>query len=190
MDRYIFVIIYSLGLSLIGVQRTSSMGSTSGDSKNCDGNAHVSYRGMIGQKILFSVVQFLHMTIYRDVQVGNFSILLTIMAIAGVFIALKAYKDLGKFYTFEIGIREDHKLITRGIYEYIAHPGYFGQSLFLFSFVFFFWINWYITFVLCLLLFCLFKYRINFEEAMLKKKFGQSYRAYINTRWRICPFIF
>jgi protein-S-isoprenylcysteine O-methyltransferase Ste14 len=35
-----------------------------------------------------------------------------------------AFKNLGKFFTYQLSILPDHKLITHGLYSYIRHPSY------------------------------------------------------------------
>jgi protein-S-isoprenylcysteine O-methyltransferase Ste14 len=34
------------------------------------------------------------------------------------------YRQLGKQFTFEFSIQEDHKLVTTGSYSVVRHPGY------------------------------------------------------------------
>jgi protein-S-isoprenylcysteine O-methyltransferase Ste14 len=43
-----------------------------------------------------------------------------------------AFKNLGKFFTYQLSILPDHKLITHGLYSYILHPSY---TAFLFAYV-------------------------------------------------------
>jgi len=38
-------------------------------------------------------------------------------------------KSLGKLFTWEVSIRPEHKLYTRGPYTIVRHPGYLGLSL-------------------------------------------------------------
>ncbi|KAI0372281.1 hypothetical protein BV20DRAFT_940449, partial [Pilatotrama ljubarskyi] len=37
---------------------------------------------------------------------------------------LACYRAMGKHFTFQITIREDHRLVTRGPYSVVRHPGY------------------------------------------------------------------
>jgi isoprenylcysteine carboxyl methyltransferase (ICMT) family protein YpbQ len=42
-----------------------------------------------------------------------------------------ARKELGKFYTNQLGIQPGHKLIKTGLYKWVDHPGYLSNIYFL-----------------------------------------------------------
>jgi protein-S-isoprenylcysteine O-methyltransferase Ste14 len=46
------------------------------------------------------------------------------MICSGALIRWLSYRALGRFFTYELTIKEDHKLITTGPYAYVRHPGY------------------------------------------------------------------
>ncbi|KAF8230947.1 hypothetical protein L208DRAFT_1279757 [Tricholoma matsutake] len=41
----------------------------------------------------------------------------------------KCYDQLGKQFTFEVNIREDHKLVTTGLYSVVRHPSYAAGTM-------------------------------------------------------------
>ena len=49
--------------------------------------------------------------------------------VMGAIIRFQCYRELGKYFTFEVTILKDHKLITSGPYSYVRHPGYTGVCL-------------------------------------------------------------
>ncbi|KAN0137677.1 hypothetical protein V8E53_004502 [Lactarius tabidus] len=51
-----------------------------------------------------------------------------VTAASGV-LRLVCYKTLGSLYTFELTLREDHRLVTNGPYAFVRHPGYSGVVL-------------------------------------------------------------
>ncbi|KAJ6593797.1 hypothetical protein B0H19DRAFT_916784 [Mycena capillaripes] len=55
-----------------------------------------------------------------------FGISLTLL---GAAIRYSCYRELGHLFTFEISIRDDHKLVQTGPYHAVRHPGYLGVIL-------------------------------------------------------------
>lgn len=55
----------------------------------------------------------------------------TILIVAGSLFRLWSYHALGALFTFEILIRDDHRLITSGPYAYVRHPSYTAIALLL-----------------------------------------------------------
>ena len=49
----------------------------------------------------------------------------------GSFIRLWSYHTMGALFTFEIVLRDNHRLITTGPYGYVRHPSYTGIALIL-----------------------------------------------------------
>ncbi|UJR06858.1 hypothetical protein I4U23_011147 [Adineta vaga] len=114
------------------------------------------------------------------------------------------YRTLGKFFTFELTIRNSHKLIKNGPYAYVRHPSYtFAFILTIGMFLIHrrignFFPNTYWTdimfgsgaFLTCclLLLFFLTKRVIN-EEKELSKAFGKEWNEYASKTKRFIPTI-
>ncbi|MGE4231789.1 MAG: isoprenylcysteine carboxylmethyltransferase family protein [Bacteriovoracia bacterium] len=107
----------------------------------------------------------------------------------GVFIRLKAIRDLGYFFTFEIGIRPGHRVVKIGIYSIVRHPSYLG---FVFLVVGFATCTGsmivFLSSVIPMVIF--FIMRIYSEEKMLVSHFGDEYREYMKTTKRLIPYVF
>ena len=41
------------------------------------------------------------------------------------------YRHLGRYFTFELALRKDHKLITTGPYAVVRHPSYTGSLMYI-----------------------------------------------------------
>ena len=95
---------------------------------------------------------------------------------------------LGRQYSADVTIQENHHLITGSIYRYIRHPRYLGiiaLSLGVSS-VFRSWIGLVATVIfLAILLF-----RIRDEEITMHKEFGAEWVTYCHRSWRLIPYIF
>ncbi|HSB67549.1 MAG TPA: isoprenylcysteine carboxylmethyltransferase family protein [Anaerolineales bacterium] len=95
---------------------------------------------------------------------------------------------LGRQYSADVTIQENHHLITNSIYHYIRHPRYLGivaLSIGI-SFVFRSWIGLLATlFFLAMLL-----YRIKDEESAMHAEFGAEWEAYCHRSWRLVPHLY
>lgn len=81
---------------------------------------------------------------------------------------------------------EKGQLITSGIFKYIQHPVYFAWGLFYIPSLVFMTRSW-IGFVIPVVFYLSFIYRISFEEEYLANKFGEKYINYKNNTGRIFP---
>jgi protein-S-isoprenylcysteine O-methyltransferase Ste14 len=96
---------------------------------------------------------------------------------------------LGKYFTFDVAVHNNHTLIQEGPYRYIRHPSYSGALLSLVGFGLALG-NWA---GLALFLFCMgiaYSYRIPIEEAALAAGLGEPYRQYVSRTRRLIPFLF
>ncbi|EED81358.1 predicted protein [Postia placenta Mad-698-R] len=46
------------------------------------------------------------------------------IATLGGFIRYKCYRELGRLFTYEVTIQQNHQLVTTGPYAYVRHPSY------------------------------------------------------------------
>ena len=95
---------------------------------------------------------------------------------------------LWRNYSGTVVIREDHQLITHGIYRFTRHPIYFGV-LFAIMGVPVYAPSLYGFLVLSLLIPIVLN-RIRMEEELLTEEFGDAYRAYQETTRKLVPFIY
>jgi protein-S-isoprenylcysteine O-methyltransferase Ste14 len=99
------------------------------------------------------------------------------------------HRALGRNWSVSLDVREDHRLITDGVYRRVRHPMYsafwlwaIAQALLL--------PNWVAGFSGLIGFGILFFGRVSAEERMMLETFGDSYRAYMARTGRILPSIF
>jgi protein-S-isoprenylcysteine O-methyltransferase Ste14 len=112
-----------------------------------------------------------------------------VLILAGVAFRWYSIAILGKYFTFDVAVHNNHTLIQEGPYRYIRHPSYSGALLSLVGFGLALG-NWA---GLALFLFCMgiaYSYRIPIEEAALAAGLGEPYRQYVSRTWRLIPFLF
>ncbi|KAI0647050.1 hypothetical protein C8Q79DRAFT_1009198 [Trametes meyenii] len=52
-----------------------------------------------------------------------------VLAVAGGLIRIACHRTLGKFFTWQMSVQDDHKLVTTGPYAVVRHPSYSGWLL-------------------------------------------------------------
>ena len=107
----------------------------------------------------------------------------------GMLFRFSVIKSLGRFFTVDVTIRQDHSLKTTGYYKYIRHPSYLASYI---SFLGYgLSLNNYISLLaVAILLLIAFNRRIVVEEALLEEQFGNVYRDYKRKTKKIIPFVF
>ncbi|MBS0192699.1 MAG: isoprenylcysteine carboxylmethyltransferase family protein [Proteobacteria bacterium] len=96
---------------------------------------------------------------------------------------------LGRFFTVQVAIARDHRLIENGPYKLLRHPSYTGSLL---MFVGYLLCNGNaLTMAIVLLaVLAVFVRRIVVEEAALAENFGDAWRDYVKRTWRLLPFVY
>ncbi|OBZ74035.1 Protein-S-isoprenylcysteine O-methyltransferase B [Grifola frondosa] len=64
-----------------------------------------------------------------DVRITPTFLVGWVLIAAATLLRLTCYRYLGRFFTFELALREGHKLITTGPYSIVRHPAYTGVFL-------------------------------------------------------------
>ncbi|KAG2040969.1 hypothetical protein BDR03DRAFT_947816 [Suillus americanus] len=133
------------------------------------------------------------------------------LSVVGSAIRMQCYSTLGRFFTFELSIRQDHKLITSGPYAIVRHPSYIGGLCVFLGILLchFHTRSWlvscsgvfpssgakltlgYIWVGLLSLLYSGLGGRIEKEEAMLEGNFGDQWKSYVKrVPYKLVPWLF
>ena len=100
-----------------------------------------------------------------------------------------AHRELGRNFSPSLVVREQHTLVTGGIYSYMRHPMYTA---------FWLWViaqalllqNWVVAICGIVGWGILFFDRIGQEEAMMRETFGEQYDAFARRTKRLVPWIY
>jgi protein-S-isoprenylcysteine O-methyltransferase Ste14 len=96
---------------------------------------------------------------------------------------------LGRFFTTNVAIAADHRLIDNGPYRFLRHPSYTGSLLALLGFTLCIpnWASWLLILVPC---YAVTLWRIHVEEQALIGGLGEPYRSYMQRTKRLIPWIY
>ena len=108
--------------------------------------------------------------------------------VVGLWLFHRSHADLGTNWSVTLQVREQHRLITHGIYRHTRHPMYLALFLYALGQVLVLpnWIagpSYLITFGI------LFAFRVRNEERMMLEEFGDQYAAYMARTKRLVPGI-
>jgi protein-S-isoprenylcysteine O-methyltransferase Ste14 len=105
--------------------------------------------------------------------------------------ALRFYSiwSLGRLFTVDVTIRDNHEIKKNGVYRFIRHPSYLGSII---SFIGFGLSlnNWVSLLIISVLVTSAMLYRINIEEKLLKQQFGSEYSDYMKNSYRLIPWVY
>lgn len=108
------------------------------------------------------------------------------VALGGIALRQWAIAMLGRLFTRDVMIREDHHVVTRGPYRYIRHPAYAGTMLTMLGYGVMLqsWLSLGVTFAGFVVSHLP---RILHEEHVLESNLGEPYRAFEHGRKRLVP---
>ena len=125
------------------------------------------------------------------IQTGSSTIALAGLAllILGIIIRWTAIRDLGRYFTSTVRIKDNHRLIRTGMYEHLRHPAYTGALVAHLGLGLAF-ANWYSLALSSIPFFVAAMYRMHVEEQVLVAEFGQEYLDYARSTKRLIPKVY
>lgn len=105
-----------------------------------------------------------------------------------IWLLWRSHADLGRNWTPTLGIRDEHKLVTEGVFKYIRHPMYAAHLLWALAQVLMLH-NWIAGFSFLVVSAPQYLLRVNDEEQMMLEQFGEEYRAYMERTGRVIPHL-
>jgi protein-S-isoprenylcysteine O-methyltransferase Ste14 len=106
---------------------------------------------------------------------------------AGATVLLWAtHTAMGRNWTPTLGLRDDHQLVTEGIFKYIRHPMYAAHLLWALAQPLIL-TNWIAGFCFLIPQIAQYWLRVGSEETMMLEEFGDEYRRYMESTGRMLP---
>lgn len=108
--------------------------------------------------------------------------------IASLWLFWRSHTDLGQNWSVSLEVREEHQLITRGVYRRIRHPMY--ASIWLWAIAQGMMLeNWFAGWSVVPVFAAMYFIRTPREERLMCETFGDDYRQYMGRTGRIFPRI-
>ncbi len=118
-----------------------------------------------------------------------FLVLGSCLFLPGILLRWYSIIHLGRFFTVNVAIASDHRVVDTGPYRYLRHPSYTGSLLAIAGFSLLLQ-NWAAFLVIFLPIFSVTLRRIHVEEAALLGAMGDGYRSHMLRTKRLIPLIY
>ena len=112
-----------------------------------------------------------------------------VLILSGLATRWIAIFTLKKYFTVDVSVLKNQKIVKEGIYKFIRHPAYAG-SLLSFLGLGLAFANWLSALVIFFPILVAFIYRMGIEEKALKEVLGNEYIHYSQTTKRLIPKIY
>ncbi len=119
----------------------------------------------------------------------TFYVIGLILFVLGLIVRWIAIIYLGRFFTVNVAIAEDHQLITTGPYRYVRHPSYTGTLLIFLGFGLCMQ-NVFSLAAMFLPISAAFLWRMHVEEQALREAFGDRYLLYAARTRQLIPLVY
>ena len=111
------------------------------------------------------------------------------LLVAGILLRWIAIVSLGRFFTMNVAVQKEHRVVRHGLYRWVRHPSYTGM-LVAFCGIAIALNDWLSLALLLVPITGALLYRIRVEERALLDTLGDEYRDYCGSTARLIPFVF
>jgi protein-S-isoprenylcysteine O-methyltransferase Ste14 len=105
---------------------------------------------------------------------------------AALWLLWRSHADLGRNWSPTLELRQEHTLVTGGVFRHVRHPMYAAHWLWGLAQPLLLW-NWIAGLSMLVTMLPLYLVRVPREERMLLEQFGDAYRDYMQRTGRIIP---
>jgi protein-S-isoprenylcysteine O-methyltransferase len=122
-------------------------------------------------------------------ELGAVGLTLTLFVLAGgLTLRWWAIRTLGKFFTVDVAVHKEHRLVTAGPYAWLRHPSYTGLLMQMFALALTFQ-HWIAVALIMVPTTAALLWRIALEERALAGKLGEVYQLYVLRSYCLVPFL-
>ena len=147
----------------------------------------VIYAATISATTAATVIAWFSFSPIGHTPVARYSGILVI--IAGMALRIWSMAILGRFFTYNVSVHDNHQLIRSGPYRILRHPSYTGLILSFFGYGIAL-NNWISLATVFIPIFLAFSRRISVQETVLADHFGDAYLEYKRHTWRLIPLVY
>lgn len=116
-------------------------------------------------------------SVWRTREFGLFQIVGSVVLMIGVGVRFVSVLTLGKHFTPDIGVLQDRRLVTKGLYSKVRHPSYTGEIIAFLGLAIIFQ-HFPSSIFIFVFPAAAFVYRAFVEEKKLIEEFGEEYLEY------------
>lgn len=109
--------------------------------------------------------------------------------LAGIMLRWWAIHSLGKFFTVNVAVHSEHKVINTGPYMLLRHPSYTGLLMEVLAVALAYQNVLSLVIIMAPATYVLIR-RIRHEERVLKRALGNNYRTYLKQTYTLVPFVY
>lgn len=166
----------------------NQMGAQEGDKPAPEGKPNSIIKSLFSLIPTFATLYY-GANYWSEDSISIYDIVVFTIALSGYSLRQWACHALGKFHTFGLGVRKDHRLIESGPYQWLVHPSYTGQFLCYLGTLLFLRFPWYLTLATMAFTIYSIRKRTRVEELAFSEHF-ENYSEYLKRRKRFIPFVF
>ena len=121
-------------------------------------------------------------------SLGSVEMVALLLLVGGLALRWTSVFVLGRYFTVNVVVMRDHRVVSTGPYRYVRHPSYSGLLLAFLGLGLFF-NSWLSLAIIVVPVTCALLYRIRVEEGALRAVFGAEYTDYCARTKRLVPGI-
>jgi len=180
---YVVILFPFSEIALLIFKRSKARASVKGDR----GSLLLLWLTIIASISLTVILQWYPSAVFQLPRTITNAIALSLLA-GGLIIRWLSIISLGKFFTVDVAIQEEHILVIRGMYKYVRNPSYSGLLLEFIGLAVYFG-TWVSLIIIVIPIMSAIVYRIRCEEKVLLEKFGKQYEEYMTHTKSLIPGI-